>query len=108
MPPLAGLSEHDWEILLRRIRDGACTPFLGAGASSGTIPLGSEIAERWASEHNYPLEDSQNLARVAQYLAITRDPMTPKELLRDLFIKIRPPDFSRRATAACVCHDQLR
>jgi hypothetical protein len=38
------LGDRDWEILLRRIHDGKCTPFLGAGINHGVLPLGSEIA----------------------------------------------------------------
>ena len=37
------LSEEDWEILLRRIDKGKCTPFLGAGACYGVLPLDAYI-----------------------------------------------------------------
>ena len=33
------LKEETWEILLERIRDKKCTPFLGAGACAGALPL---------------------------------------------------------------------
>jgi hypothetical protein len=71
-------------MLLRRIADGACTPFLGAGACA-TLPRGRELAERWATEHDYPLEDKHDLARVAQYVGVLFDPMFPKEKIRDEF-----------------------
>ena len=73
------LQTEDWEILLRRIEIGKCTPFLGAGACFGALPLGSEIAEEWASKYQYPLDNSDNLANVAQFLAVRYDPMFPKE-----------------------------
>jgi hypothetical protein len=82
MTPPGGLTEDDWELLLGRIRAGNCTPFLGAGISAGTLPLGGEIARRWSEEYDYPLDDGHDLARVAQFLAIRRnDAMFPKEAI---------------------------
>jgi len=73
------LEERDWRLLLTRIRSGECTPFLGAGACYGVLPLGAEVAGEWAKEYSYPLDDScQDLARVAQFLAVEYDNMFPK------------------------------
>jgi hypothetical protein len=89
-------TEDDWTDLLRRIRDGECTPFLGAGACFGTLPLGSEIAQSWAEEYNYPFDDRNNLARVAQFLARKYgDWAFPKELIRTDFERRQPPAFAR-------------
>lgn len=88
------LEERDWDSLIGTIRDGNCTPFLGAGACAGTIPLGPEIAQRWAQEHNYPLKDSWDLARVAQCLSIRRYPASPKDEMVRLLQTINPPDFN--------------
>jgi hypothetical protein len=44
--------DENWKILLGRIKAGKCTPFLGAGASYGTFPLGSDIAQAWAKNIN--------------------------------------------------------
>ncbi len=71
------LGERDWDLLLRRIKAGKCTPFRGAGACYGVLPLGSHITQEWAEEHDYPLEDCRDLARVAQFLAVQYDPMFP-------------------------------
>ena len=68
------LEDRDWDILLRRIRDGKCTPFLGAGVNAGVLPLGSDIARQWAAQYKYPLEDGTDLARVAQFLAVSSRP----------------------------------
>jgi hypothetical protein len=90
-----GLKEHDWALLLRRIKDGKCTPFLGAGVNFGMLPLASEIALKWAQEYRYPLEDAGDLSRVAQFLAVQYDPMFPKEgILRQFFESVAPPDFT--------------
>jgi len=34
--------EQDWN-RLRRIQSGKCTPFLGAGACDGALPLGADV-----------------------------------------------------------------
>ena len=89
------LEERDWKLLLRRIKDGKCTPFLGAGACFGALPLGGQIAREWAQEHQYPLEDCHDLARVAQFLAVEYDSMFPKEeILGQWFKEVAPPDFT--------------
>lgn len=93
MTPYSGSRELDWDTLLHRIRQGRCTPFLGAGACKGVLPLGGELARDWAREFDYPLEDCTDLARVAQYLAVTRDEMRPKELIAERLGKLGPPDF---------------
>jgi SIR2-like domain len=89
------MTEEDWELLLDRIRDGLCTPFLGAGAGVGTLPLGADIAREWADEFDYPLDDPHDLARVAQFLGVRRDPMFPKLRLCRTLQGRGPPDFSK-------------
>jgi hypothetical protein len=89
------LEERDWKLLLGRIKAGKCTPFLGAGAYVGALPPGGDIAQEWAEEYDYPLEDSRDLARVAQFLAVCYDTMFPKyEILEQFFKNVTPPDFT--------------
>lgn len=90
------LQDQDWDLLMRRIRSGKCTPFLGAGADYGVLPLGSQIARDWAKEFGYPLEDTENLARVATYVAVKhKDPMSPKDLLLERWFRnAKLPDYS--------------
>ena len=89
------LQEKDWELLMRRIHAGKCTPFLGAGAAQGVLPTGSQIARDWAEEFKYPLEDAGSLSRVATYLAVKYDPMYPKELLlKKWFQNSKLPNFT--------------
>jgi hypothetical protein len=80
---------HEFEMLLQRIKTGRCTPFLGAGACYGTLPLGSDLAHQWAIEYSFPMEeDSRNLTSVAQYLALRYDAMFPKEKIVEMFIEM--------------------
>jgi hypothetical protein len=88
-------NDQDWEELFFAIKDKKCTPFIGAGACVPWLPLGANIAKDWASKHNYPLEDSYQLSRVAQFLAIENgNDLYPKNILSRLIKEIKPPDFS--------------
>jgi hypothetical protein len=89
------LNDRDWENLMRRIKDEKCTPFIGAGACAGTLPLGSEIARGWAKEFKYPLKDDWDLARVSQFIAIEQDDMFPKDDIQRQFRSKSPPDFTQ-------------
>jgi hypothetical protein len=89
------MEDHNWGVLLNRIKQGKCTPFLGAGACYGSLPLGSDIAREWAEEENYPLSDSSDLVRVSQFLAINSgDAMYPKDKIVERFRGVAPPDFN--------------
>jgi hypothetical protein len=87
------LTDQDWAVLLQRIKAGKCTPFLGAGACYGALPLGSEVARQWAAAEGYPLKDDDDLVRVAQFLAVKYDPIYPKEAILARFKQVAPPNF---------------
>jgi hypothetical protein len=92
-----GLSEGDWDLLIGRIRQGKCTPFLGAGASQPSISLAKDMAASLAKKHGYPFEISENaLAKVTLFMAIKQgDPIWPKEeLISEFFDNVNPPDFN--------------
>jgi hypothetical protein len=85
---ISGLTESDWRDLLETIDEGACTPFLGAGANSGILPLGEDLAKEWATEYKFPFPDKIDLPQVSQYVAITKDnPLWPKQQLLRSFRK---------------------
>jgi len=89
------LTDKDWDVLLRRINQGRCTPFLGAGASYGVLPLGGDIAKQWADQYDYPMEDRSNLIAVSQFLALKySDSVFPKDLIVEMFEKAGEPDFT--------------
>lgn len=88
-------SSASWEQLLYSIRYNECTPFLGAGACHGVLPMGAEIACGWAKEHDYPFKDCHNLPRVAQFVAMQEGSgaRLSRYKLRSMF-EGRYPDFN--------------
>ena len=87
------LTEADWNRLLARVNEQRCTPFLGAEASGGVLPRRSEIARRWATELEFPFDDTRDLARVAQFMATEQDEAAPREKICDEIEKHGLPDF---------------
>jgi hypothetical protein len=88
------LTDREWKDLLSFIAKGGCTPFIGAGASASTLPLGAQLAQSWAERNGYPLKDSYDLARVAQFLSIDRYPMFPKDQVQEIVRGAERPNFS--------------
>ncbi len=99
------MDERAWSTLIARIRDGKCTPFIGAGADAGVLPLGGDVASAWASKWAYPLDDVRNLIRVAQFLAVTKDPLRPKEMIAAELGLAEPPDFGHTSEPHGVLAD---
>ena len=92
----SSFEEKHFEDLLRVIKKGKCTPFIGAGACYPYLPLGGKLAHDWSNKYKYPLiKDSTDLAKVSQFMAIDRYAMFPKEILIQEFEKLDPPDFSK-------------
>lgn len=87
------LTEDDWRLLVGRIKDGKCTPFVGAGACYGTIPTASEIAEGWAKAEGFPFDECTDLAKVAQFLSVKYDAIRPKDMFIQQFKDVAPPNF---------------
>lgn len=86
---------EDWDTLIRRIKGKACTPFIGAGAAAGFLPLARTLSEELALEYGYPLGDRSDLARVTEFVAVTKkDGMFPKERIAEKLQKVTRPDFS--------------
>jgi hypothetical protein len=56
-------------------------------------PIGADLAREWATEFDYPLEDSGRIERVAQYIGVEEDPRSPKDRIAKLLEKASPPDF---------------
>ena len=87
------LSAEDWGLLVARIKEGKCTPFVGAGACHGTIPTAASIALDWAGRVNFPFDDCTDLAKVAQFISVKSDAIRPKEMFIEQFKGTAPPNF---------------
>ena len=88
----------DWGTLLSRIKNKACTPFIGARAAAAYLPLGGGLAQQLAQEFSYPLADRQDLARVTEFVAVTkRDGMVPKDRIREVIQNAASPAFEDKS-----------
>jgi hypothetical protein len=96
-----GLSDKDWTDLLVSICNKKCIPFIGHGTytvqskdGKTLISLFKNIVDKWKEEYPFPLEDlsalakvyaledSYQLARLAQFLEIEKaDERYPKDML---------------------------
>lgn len=94
--------EQDWNILLRRIRDGKCTPLLGPDVSSKYFPSFEHIAQKWAAEEDYPISDQTNFPSVAEFLAVKYDSSFLAERFQDEYQEVTSPDFSDPNNALVV------
>jgi SIR2-like domain len=88
------LKPENWKELANAIRAGQCTPFLGAGMSSPTLPTGNELACALAREFDYPLDNIADLAHVTQFIAIkSRDNVFPKQEILNRIAACGYPQF---------------
>lgn len=85
------MEDKAWNFLLRRIENGECTPVLGPGIDASFQPPRSHIALTWAQEHGYPLADTEDMARVAQYLSVEEYDLFPKDEMKRLLEQDAPP-----------------
>jgi hypothetical protein len=73
------IPDEEWDLIIDRIVDGECVPFLGAGASLGAgIPSAGDLAEQIASKIQYPGVDKRDFLRVCQYYAMKTDVHAPR------------------------------
>jgi hypothetical protein len=72
------MDRFPWDTVLQSIRAKQCTPFIGAGASRGFLPLAAELAADLIAEDERtsgkpcPLSPRDDLSKACQYLAVTR------------------------------------
>ncbi len=72
-----------WPFLVENLDRGHCLPFLGPRVEAGLVMDRRSVAGRLAERYGYPLPDSEDLTRVAQFMALT-DP----ELLRQDYLRL--------------------
>ena len=71
----------DWPVLIERLHQQRCTPFLGAAVSSHLFPEGNRLANQWIEEYDLPIPKNSRLDYVAQMVSVQSDAMTPKDVL---------------------------
>ena len=111
----AGLDERTWAQLIKRIKEGRCTPVIGSGACtappigcggcrSGRLPgypTKEDISLGLAKKVRLPLDDQRKLERVAKYITGATeiyDVMVPKEAFANRFKDLQPPNFGACAS----------
>ncbi|HSE16777.1 MAG TPA: SIR2 family protein [Pyrinomonadaceae bacterium] len=88
------MQDTDWEVLMKRIKDGRCTPFLGAGVYSEGPSLRTAVAKKWAAEKDYPFSDSDDVASVARFLNVEYgDAEYASGKYVEELSKVKPPNF---------------
>ncbi|HZM82568.1 MAG TPA: CHAT domain-containing protein [Candidatus Limnocylindrales bacterium] len=97
-----------WPALLRHINTGQCVAVLGHAVADGLLPSRQEIAARWAEHHRVPMapEDREDLAHVAQWLAVTQNPSYLGERLIGEFHKELRARAEPGAAGSPVCCGQ--
>jgi hypothetical protein len=77
--------EKTWEDLPVMLRNERFTPVLGPGLADGILGSRQEIARRWVRRWQMPIvsHGQNNLAQVAQYLRVGRQPARVSAYLQD-------------------------
>jgi len=87
------ISDDDLDLIVERIQEERCVPFLGAGVSLGFngpgLPTAAKLAESLAQSCGYPGPDRKDLFRVAQYYELVKDRAS---LQRRIRIELQVPD----------------
>jgi hypothetical protein len=75
-----------WSGLIKMIKQGKCTPIIGPRVHGRWLPTPSEIAQMWSADHGYPFADSDEMARVARYMASLQGEDFPRYELLDILM----------------------
>ena len=95
------IDELDWTTLLAQVIAQKCTPFIGAGAAFGCLPLGRDLAEALIGHDERetgkkcPLQNRGDLQKASQYLAVVhREGDWPKRKIAELISPVDNPVFA--------------
>src|SRR5690349_16723168 len=88
------LSDEDWERLIKRLRAGKGTPFIGSSSGFGGSLTRPALALRLHREFECPLPVTGNLAKVAQFVSTITDPLVPAERIGDWLSQLPAPALS--------------
>jgi hypothetical protein len=90
-----GIEQHDWDFLIRRIKNSECVAILGPEVSYGLVESRRDLAAHWIKKHNCPLAETSTLAQVAQFLAFRNFELFPKDEMQRHLQNIADPDFNQ-------------
>lgn len=92
---IRSFDEDAWKRTVYLVRSGESTPFIGAGASAGLVPVAGDLAEALAREYHCPFEETRDLARVTQFAAIHEGSRmyVKQRFANDLRASMPQPDF---------------
>jgi SIR2-like domain len=90
------MDENEWTQLIKAIREGRCTPFLGAGASH-PLPRAAELARELASQFHLLVgaDGALPLPQVAQYVSLLDgvDEEDVRRFIKEYCAQRGTPDF---------------
>lgn len=103
------LDEAGWATLIDSVLAKECTPFLGAGVAVDHLPSGEQLARALAKDHGYPLNDVDNLPRVAQFVSTTHQSIFAKRRIAEKIARSQasfdggdrakvPPNYTKLAS----------
>ncbi len=95
----SGLAEEDWRTLMKRLSWDKVTPILGWSLNQPALPSRQSIADALAGEYGYPIQDSADLPKVAQYVSVITDRLIPKDEVAALVGKASLNDLGPDAEA---------
>lgn len=89
----------NWFHILRQIDQGNCTPIIGNQVVNSTLFGKQNVVQGWAQRNHYPLADTENLTRVAQFISVKeKDATIAKseylQCLRDGLIQVAKEDLN--------------
>lgn len=93
-PPGFGESQAGsapWQSIASNLNAATCTPILGPAMNEPLFGSRSELASLWGDVYRYPMSgrETEDLPRIAQYLAVTRQGVFPRrELLKSVYRRI--------------------
>ncbi len=62
----------DWYFITEQIHRNKCTPIISNQIINDSLFGSDNVVQMWADQIGYPLPDSDNLTRVAQFLSVTQ------------------------------------
>jgi len=88
---VSGASSDPWQSIIGNLKAAACTPILGPAMSENLFGARADLAKLWGQIYRYPMSDrdTDDLPRVAQYLAVTREGVFPRrEFFKSVYRRI--------------------